>query len=114
NLSIALSNCKLFCSIEATTTLTHRDTIETAREWVLTFVRWYNHHHHHSGIKFVTPHARHSGKDKEILKNREKVYQEAKSRNPERWTGNIRNWDLIEKVDLNPDKEKMIKEKKAA
>jgi len=25
NLSIALSNCKLFCSIEATTTLTHRD-----------------------------------------------------------------------------------------
>jgi hypothetical protein len=24
NLSIALSNCKLFCSIEATTTLTHR------------------------------------------------------------------------------------------
>ncbi|MBT5970787.1 PAS domain-containing protein, partial [Desulfobacula sp.] len=26
NLSIALSNCKLFCSIEATTTLTHRDS----------------------------------------------------------------------------------------
>jgi len=25
NLSIALSNCKLFCSIEATTTLTHRE-----------------------------------------------------------------------------------------
>jgi len=40
------------------------------------------------------------------LKNREKVYREAKIRNPERWTGNIRNWDLIEKVDLNPDKKK--------
>ena len=26
NLSIALSNCKLFCSIEATTTLTHRES----------------------------------------------------------------------------------------
>jgi transposase InsO family protein len=31
------------------------DTMDIAREWVLTFVRWYNHHHHHSGIKFVTP-----------------------------------------------------------
>lgn len=89
------------------------DTIETAREWILIFVRWYNYHHHHSGIKFVTPHARHSGSDKELLKNRKKVYQEAKRRNPERWTGNIRNWDLIEKVDLNPDKEKIINERKA-
>ena len=66
----------------------------------------------HSGIKFVKPHARHSGRDKEILKNREKVYREAKIRNPERWAGNIRNWDLIEKVDLNPDKEKMINKKR--
>lgn len=88
------------------------DTVEIVREWVLTFVRWYNHHHHHSGIKFVTPHARHNGRDKEILKNREKVYQEAKRRNPERWTGDIRNWDLIETVDLNPDKEKMINKRK--
>jgi len=90
------------------------DTIEIAREWVLTFVRWYNYHHHHSGIKFVTPHARHSGRDKEILMDRKKVYQEAKRRNPERWTGNIRNWDLIEKVDLNPDKEKKINQRKVA
>ena len=82
------------------------DTMGIAREWVLTFVRWYNNHHHHSGIKFVTPHARHNGRDKKILKHRTKVYQEAKRRNPERWTGNIRNWDLIEKVDLNPDKKK--------
>ena len=64
--------------------------------------------------KFITPHARHSGRDKEILKNREKVYKKAKRRNPDRWTGNIRNWDLIEKVDLNPDTEKMIDKKKAA
>jgi len=90
------------------------DTKEIAREWVHKFVRWYNHYHHHSGIKFVTPHARHSGRDEGILRNRKKVYQEAKRRNPERWTGNIRNWDLIEKVDLNPDKEKITNEKKAA
>ncbi len=41
-----------------------------------------------------------------------RFYREAKKRNPERWTGNIRNWDLIEQVDLNPDKEKMINKKK--
>ncbi len=81
-------------------------TIEITREWAFTFVRWYNNNHHHSGIKFVTPHARHSGKDKEILKNRERVYKEARIRNPERWTGNIRNWDLITMVTLNPDKKK--------
>lgn len=90
------------------------DTIDVAREWVLRFAQWYNNHHRHSGIKFVTPHARHSGRDKEILKNREKVYREAKIRNPERWAGNIRNWALIEKVDLNPDKEKRINKKKGS
>jgi len=90
------------------------DTIDIAREWVLRFVHWYNFHHHHSGIKFVTPHARHIGRDKEILKNREKVYREAKRRNPARWSGNIRNWDLIKTVDLNPAKEKTVNEKKAA
>jgi len=82
------------------------DNIEIAREWVLAFVRWYNEHHHHSGIKFVTPDARHNGRDKEILKNRERVYKEARRRKPERWTGDIRNWDLIESVNLNPDKRK--------
>jgi hypothetical protein len=71
------------------------DTIDAVREWVLKFTQWYNNHHRHSGIKFVTPHARHSGKDKKILKNRERVYKEARIRNPERWTGNIRNWDFV-------------------
>jgi hypothetical protein len=28
--------------------------------------------------------------------------------------GNIRNWDLIERVDLNPDKKKMSNKRKAA
>jgi len=61
-----------------------------------------------SGIKFVTPHARHSGKDKEILKNRDKVYKEARKRRPDRWTGNTRNWDLITHVALNPDMKKDV------
>ena len=83
-------------------------TIDTAREWVYKFVLWYNQHHHHSGIKFVTPHARHSGKDKEILKNRDKVYKEARKRRPDRWSGNTRNWDLITHVALNPDMKKDV------
>lgn len=86
------------------------DTIDVARTWVLKFVRWYNNHHRHSGIKFVTPNDRHTGADKMILENRKKIYQEARKRTPERWSGNIRNWDLIKEVTLNPEhsKDKVI------
>jgi putative transposase len=84
------------------------NTIETAREWVLKFVLWYNTKHHHSSIKFVTPHARHSGQDSQILKNRDKVYKEARKQRPERWSSNTRNWDLIKQVALNPEKEKKV------
>jgi len=90
------------------------NTIETAREWVLSFVRWYNHHHYHSGIKFVTPDARHSGKDREILENRKAVYEKAKELKPERWTRGIRNWNSIEEVSLNPDKSKLNDRRTAA
>ena len=59
------------------------DTIDVARTWVLKFVRWYNNHHRHSGIKFVTPNDRHTGADKMILENRKKIYMEARKRTPE-------------------------------
>jgi hypothetical protein len=42
-------------------------TLAVARTWVLTFVRWYNDEHRHSGIRFVTPSARHVGHDRAIL-----------------------------------------------
>jgi putative transposase len=86
------------------------DTIDVARTWVLKFVRWYNNHHRHSGIKFVTPNDRHTGADKMILENRKKIYLEARKRTPERWSGKIRNWDLIKEVTLNPEhsKDKVI------
>ena len=61
--------------------------------------------HNHSGIKFLTPAERHSGKSNEILANRAKVYESAKAAHPERWNGrSTRNWDNIEEVYLNPDK----------
>lgn len=83
-------------------------TIEEARLWVAQFVTWYNMYHQHSGIRFVTPDERHFGKEKEILANRKKVYQLAKAKHPERWSKNIRNWDPVGDVYLNPDKKEEI------
>jgi putative transposase len=37
--------------------------------------------------------------------NRQEVYEAAKSKNPQRWSGNTRNWSLPETVWLNPEKE---------
>ena len=76
-----------------------------AREWVTRFVRWYNTEHLHSGIRFVTPKARHEGIDAEILKHRHAVYVKARAANPLRWSGPTRDWSMIEEVRLNPGKE---------
>ncbi len=89
--------------------------LQAARSWVQGFVDWYNHDHLHSSIKFVTPEQRHGAEDVEILTKRKQVYQQAKSKNPDRWSGEIRNWEPIEKVYLNPEKQKIdIIENKAA
>lgn len=79
-------------------------SVDGARVWVLDFVRWYNTEHRHSAIKFVTPSQRHNGEDVEILANRKRVYEAAKCRNPSRWSGEIRNWERLEEVWLNPEK----------
>jgi len=79
-------------------------TINDARTWVKEFVHWYNYHHHHSGIKFLTPHQRHSGQGEEILEKRHQLYEAAKARHPERWTRQTRDWTLINEVWLNPEK----------
>ena len=64
--------------------------------------------HLHSGIKFLTPYQRHNGLDKEIMGNRIAIYEEAKARNPERWSKNIRDWTLPEYVSLNPIDEEEV------
>ena len=79
--------------------------VRSARTWVEGFVGWYNHEHRHSAIKFVTPAQRHCGEDSLILAKRKQVYLDAQSTNPSRWSGDIRNWDLINKVHLNPEKQ---------
>ena len=86
-----------------------------ARTWVRWFVDWYNNEHLHSSIQFVTPAQRHAGHDTDILARREQVYRDAKARHPQRWSGNIRNWQPVGDVHLNPEKEStQIKTNKAA
>lgn len=74
-----------------------------ARTWVAEFVHWYNHEHRHSAIRFVTPAQRHAGLDTALLRNRTTIYEAAKRRCPQRWSGATRNWQAIQVVHLNPD-----------
>jgi transposase InsO family protein len=83
--------------------------IGEARKWVAGFEQWYNHEHCHSGIKFTTPHDRHTGQDMDILNNRKRVYEKARQANPGRWSGEIKNWDHIKEVYLNPETEVLDK-----
>ena len=78
------------------------ESIEEARAWVEKFVRWYNNEHRHSRIKYVTPMQRHTGQDKDILEKRKNTYEEARNKNPHRWSRGIRNWEHIATVCLNP------------
>ena len=79
--------------------------IEAAQAWVDAFVAWYNDEHRHSSIGFVTPNERHCGESEELLAKRRCVYEEAKKRNPRRWSGKTRTWKSPNEVFLNPDKE---------
>ena len=75
-----------------------------ARKWVTQFADWYNNEHRHSAIRFVTPAQRHARQDIELLRRREAVYAAAKTRHPERWSRDTRNWQPIGVVHLNPAK----------
>ena len=81
------------------------ESIEAARQWVYSFVQWYNDEHRHSAIRYVTPNQRHRGEDRDLLERREAVYEAARRQNPQRWSGKTRNWNPVEEVWLNPPKE---------
>lgn len=76
-------------------------SLQDARKWVAEFVAWYNGEHLHSGIGFVSPEQRHQGRDLAILQRRRGVYESAKARNPERWSGATRAWANDATVTLN-------------
>jgi putative transposase len=76
---------------------------DAAQQWVARFVRWYNTEHRHSAIRYVTPDQRHGGADVAILARRRRLYEHARRRTPERWSGKTRNWTPIDAVVLNPE-----------
>lgn len=78
-------------------------SLAAAREWVASFVAWYNGEHLHSGVRYVTPNDRHERRDIGILAKRHAVYRAARERAPRRWTGDTRNWRPVGDVALNPE-----------
>ena len=88
------------------------ENLLAARQWVGEFVQWYNEEHRHSAINFVTPAERHAGLDTALLEKRTIVYEAAKKRCPERWSGTTRNWQPILVVHLNPDQHIAEKDRK--
>jgi putative transposase len=82
--------------------------LDAARQWAVRFVHWYNHEHRHSGIRYVTPAQRHAGQDRRVLTARHALYQDARERNPRRWSGSTRNWTPVTVVTLNPERDVRI------
>lgn len=80
-------------------------SLTEARTWVYNFVDWYNNNHRHSGIKFLTPNQRHApDHGLSVLAKRDLVYKSAKLMNPGRWSRDTRDWSIVDKVWLNPEK----------
>ena len=69
------------------------------------FTGWYNSAHLHSAIRFVTPAARHAGRDRVMLASRAILHANARAQKPERWSGKTRNWQPAGPVWLNPERE---------
>ena len=82
--------------------------LHAARDWAAQFVHWYNHEHLHGGIRYVSPAARHEGRDQAILAARHQVYERARQRHPSRWSRHTRNWQPIGAVTLNPERDAVI------
>lgn len=89
-------------------------SLSAVREWMLAFEHAYNERHFHSGINFVTPADRHRGMDTERLAHRKAVYEQARQMNPRRWSRNVRKWQAIGAVSLNPGKPQEIEQNKEA
>jgi transposase InsO family protein len=83
--------------------------LPAARDWSARFVQWYNEEHRHSGIRYVTPAQRHAGQDGRVLATRHAAYQDARQRNPQRWSGPTRNWTPVGVVPLNPERDAVVR-----
>jgi len=84
------------------------ENLAAARLWAAAFVHWYNVEHRHSGIRYVSPEQRHTGADRTILAARHAVYLDARQRHPARWSRHTRNWEPIDAVTLNPERDSLV------
>ena len=86
--------------------LRFRDLIH-AREWMASFVNWYNTEHLHSSIGHVTPQQMRTGEAELIFEHRNAVMRQAQADNPERWGSRpAKHWESPRQVVLNPEKER--------
>ena len=78
------------------------ESLESAQRWVEAFVEWYNTEHLHSGLGFVTPDDRHTGRDLAKLEGRRALYERLSQERPLRWKIPPRKWEPPRVVRLNP------------
>jgi transposase InsO family protein len=78
-------------------------SIEAAREWLASFVGWYNNSHRHSGIGYVTPVQRRTGESTKLFEKRNDTLDKAWKEKPERFPKNgPKYWKEKRVVYLNP------------
>ena len=76
--------------------------INNARKWFADFVNAYNMYHQHSGLNYMTPIQVRSGKYQQIAEHRNLVMKKAFKRNPQRWSGPVKQIPENHVVLLNP------------
>ena len=84
------------------------ESLQSARVWAAEFVQWYNHEHRHSALRYVAPAQRHNGEDRALMASRHALYQRARERHPQRWSGATRDWTPIGAVTLNPERDVIL------
>ena len=82
------------------------DTLQAARDYLTTYVTWYNHEHKHSGIALFSPAQVGDGTGKTAWSSRDRALQSYYERHPERFRARPHTPRPAEKVGINlPDEE---------
>lgn len=76
--------------------------LQHARDWMASFVDWYNTEHLHSALGYVTPQQRHDGSAEAIYEARNRTLEQAYQQHPERWSRKPKTWSAPKVVYLNP------------
>jgi putative transposase len=82
------------------------DTLQAARDYLTTYVNWYNHEHKHSGIALFSPAQVGDGTWKTAWTSRDRALQSYYKRHPERFHARPRTPRPAEKVGINLPAEK--------